>query len=132
MATYTGKHLCQGLCFIKVAGLRCAKFFITPIIREHLRWLLWFMFLTEAATRSVLCRKVFLEIWQNSQENNCARASFLIRLQTWGLQLYQKQTLVLVFSCEFCEISKNTFFTEQFWATASEKRKTVLFALNNL
>ena len=26
--------------------------------------------------------KVFLEIWQNSQENTCARVSFLIKLQT--------------------------------------------------
>ena len=25
-----------------------------------------------------------------------------------------------MFSCEVCEISKNTFFTEQLWATASE------------
>ena len=25
-----------------------------------------------------------------------------------------------MFSCEFCEISKNTFFTEHLWATASE------------
>ena len=24
-----------------------------------------------------------------------------------------------VFSCEFCEISKNAFFTEHLWATAS-------------
>ena len=24
-----------------------------------------------------------------------------------------------MFSCEFCEISKNTFFTEHIWATAS-------------
>ena len=24
-------------------------------------------------------KKVFLEIWQNSQENTCARASFLIK-----------------------------------------------------
>ena len=29
----------------------------------------------------------------------------------FGLQL-KKETLVLVFSCEFCEISKNTFFIE--------------------
>ena len=26
------------------------------------------------------------------------------------LQLYQKETLAQVFSCEFCEIFKNTFF----------------------
>ena len=35
----------------------------------------------EAATRGVLCKKVFLEILQNSQENTCARVSFLINLQ---------------------------------------------------
>ena len=41
---------------------------------------------TEAATRGVLLKKVFLKILQNSQENNCARASFLINLQAgWGL-----------------------------------------------
>ena len=28
------------------------------------------------------------------------------------------ETLAQVFSCEFCEISKNTFFTEYVWATA--------------
>ena len=32
----------------------------------------------------------------------------------------KKETLAQVFSCEFCEISKNTFFTEHLWATASE------------
>ena len=31
----------------------------------------------------------------------------------------KKETLV--FSCEFCEISKNIFFTEHLWTTASEK-----------
>ena len=25
-----------------------------------------------------------------------------------------------MFSCEFCEISKNTFYTEHLWKTASE------------
>ena len=33
-------------------------------------------------------KKVFLEILQISQENNCARVSFLIKLQALGLQLY--------------------------------------------
>ena len=28
--------------------------------------------------------------------------------------------LTQVFSCEFCEISKNTFFKEHLWATASD------------
>ena len=36
----------------------------------------------EVATRNVLQEKVFLEISENSQGNPCARASFLIKLQT--------------------------------------------------
>ena len=40
----------------------------------------------------------FPEISQNLQENICAQ----------------------MFSCEFCEISKNTFFTEHLRTTASE------------
>ena len=31
----------------------------------------------------------------------------------------KKETLPQVFSCEFCKSSKNTFFTEHLWATAS-------------
>ena len=31
----------------------------------------------------------------------------------------KKEALAQVFSCEFCEISKNTFFTEHLWTTAS-------------
>ena len=45
----------------------------------------------------VFCKKkVFLEISQISQENTCARVSFLIKAQ--------------VFSCEFGEISKKHLF----------------------
>ena len=39
--------------------------------------------ITEAATGGVLLEKVFLEISQNSQENTCAKASFLIKLQAF-------------------------------------------------
>ena len=53
---------------------------------------------------------MFLEISQNSQENTCARVCNFIK----------KDTLAQVFSCEFCDISKNTFFTEHLWTTASE------------
>ena len=33
----------------------------------------------------------------------------------------KQETLTQVFSCEFCEIFKNTFFSEHLWTTASEK-----------
>ena len=49
-------------------------------------------------------KKVFLKISQNSLENTCARVSFLIRLQSSGLQLIKKEALAQVFSCEFCKI----------------------------
>ena len=49
---------------------------------------------------------MFLEISQNLQKNNCARANL------------SKEALAQVFSCEFSEISENTFSTERLWATA--------------
>ena len=42
----------------------------------------------EAVVQRCSAKKVFLEISQNSQENTCARVSFLIKLQASGLQLY--------------------------------------------
>ena len=52
---------------------------------------------------------MFLEISQNSQANTCGRVSFLIKLQA------AQETLAQVFSCEFWEISNNTFFIEHPW-----------------
>ena len=37
----------------------------------------------EVVTRSCSVKKVFLRIPQNSQENTCARVSFLIKLNTF-------------------------------------------------
>ena len=51
---------------------------------------------------------MFLEISQNSQESTCARVPFLTKLQGY----IKKEILAQVFSCEICEISKNTFFIE--------------------
>ena len=36
----------------------------------------------------------------------------------------KNEVLAQVFSCEFCEISKNTFSTEYLWTTASKQRAT--------
>ena len=56
----------------------------------------------------MFCKKVFLEISQNSLENTCARVSISIKLQA-SFNFIQKETLAQVFSCEIFEISKNTF-----------------------
>ena len=63
---------------------------------------------------------VFSEILQNSQESTCARVYFLIKLQADVCKLtLLKKRLAQVFSCEFCKISKNTFFIEHLRVTAS-------------
>ena len=61
----------------------------------------------EAATGDILLKKVFLEISENSQENNCPRASILIKLQA-ASNFIKIEALAQVFSCEFSEISKST------------------------
>ena len=75
---------------------------------------------TETATRGVVQEKVLLEISQNSQENTCARVPFLIKLQAEVCNFIKKETLAQMFSCEICEISKNTFFIENLQVTASD------------
>ena len=67
---------------------------------------------SEAVARMCSVKKVLLEISQNSQENTCARVSFI-----------RKETL---FSCEFCEVSKNTFFYIKLLVAASDSHH-VLF-----
>ena len=51
----------------------------------------------EAATGGVQQEKFFLEIPQNSQENACARVSFLIKLKTEDCDFIKKETLAQVF-----------------------------------
>ena len=62
---------------------------------------------------------VFLKISQNSEENTCAWVSFLKKLQAEACTCIKKENLAQVFSCESCEISKSTLFTEHLLATAS-------------
>ena len=57
----------------------------------------------EVVARRCSVKKMFL---------NCARVSFLIKLQVLASNFIKEESLAKVFSCEFCEISKNTFFTE--------------------
>ena len=49
----------------------------------------------------VFCKKVFLKILQNSQENTGARVFFLIKLQASACNFIKKEILAQVFSCEF-------------------------------
>ena len=70
------------------------------------------VFGSEAVVLRCSVKKVFLEISQTSQENTCARVSFLIKLQASICNFIKKETLAQVFSGKFCKISKNTFLKE--------------------
>ena len=72
----------------KMGSIKIEKLHMHNIF--HATYFFWNSLLrvSEATTRYVLYRKVFLEISQNSQENTCVRVSFLITLQAWGLRLY--------------------------------------------
>ena len=60
--------------------------------------------------------------WQGTAFSVCfllqLRQMFLI-LRPQACNFIKKDTLAQVFSCEFCEIPKNTFFTEHLWTIAS-------------
>ena len=60
----------------------------------------------EAVVQSCSVEKVSMEIWLNSQENTCAKVSYLIK----KLLFIKKKTLAQVFSLGFCKISKNIIF----------------------
>ena len=93
--------------------MRYGKFQMSPSIQE------W----TEAVVQGCSIKKLFLEISQNSKESTCARVSFLIKLQAEAYNFIKKETLAQVFSCEFCEISKNTFFYRTPPVAASQWRR---------
>ena len=89
-------------------------------------WIIWERFFLlngmnkEATTEGILQERVFLEILQNSQEDNWVSASFLKKCGMRPATLLKKETVAQVFSCEFCKISTNTVFTEHLWATTYE------------
>ena len=64
----------------------------------------------------VFCEKGVLKTFPNLQENPC-EVCYLIK----------KRTLTQVFSCVFCKISKNSFFTEHLRVTTSEVQQCNCF-----
>ena len=79
----------------------------------------------EPVARRCSVKRVFLEISQNSQENNRARVSFLIKLEAEACHFIKIETLAQVFCCEFWETSKNTFCYRTPPVDAFEKRQFV-------
>ena len=73
-----------------------------------------------SSDRRCSVKKVFLEISQNSQENTCARVSFLIKLQARPSTLLKKRLWHRCFPVNFENFLRTPFFTEHLWVTASQ------------
>ena len=57
---------------------------------------------------------MLLKSRENSQENTCARAYFLIKSKADACSFIEKENLAQVFFCEFCKFFKKIFFKENF------------------
>ena len=79
------------------------------------------MFIVFNHRRCSLRKGVLRHIAKFTGKHLCQRLFFnkVVGLRPQACNFIKKETLAQVFSCEFCEISKDTFFTEHFQATAS-------------
>ena len=73
--------------------------FLKPVSLFYSLW-------KEVVVQRCSMKNVFFEISQNPRKNNSSSAT---------CNFIKKEILAQVFSCEFCEISKNTFFIEHLW-----------------
>ena len=92
---------------------------------------------SEAVVRRCFIKKMFLEILQNSQENTCAKVSFLIKLLAEACNFVKKETLAHVFSYEFSKILRTPFLTDHLrwlllYRTSSPERCIVTYLWVNL
>ena len=68
---------------------------------------------TRSSRPEVCCKKgVIRNFVKFTGKHLCQSLSFLTKLQAQTCNFIKKETLAQLFSCEFCEISTNTFFTE--------------------
>ena len=92
-----------------------------------------YLFLTEAATGGVLKEKFVLRNFTKfSGKPLCQRLFFNIVAGLRPSNLFEKEPLAQLFTCEIREISKNTFFTEHLWSTASILSSARFFSPNGI
>ena len=73
----------------------------------------------EAATRGVLKKGVLRNFGKFTGKHLC-ECLFFNKVAGQPAILFKKKTLAQAFSCEFCKISMNAFYTEHLQKTASE------------
>ena len=109
----TEKHIWKSLFLVKVAdwipwilhsSISASQEWLVTLTYPYIlnsipEWMLWF-----SQNRSSLQEEVFLKVPPNSQENTVPEPQ--------ACNFIKKETLALMFLCEFGEMFKNTFFIE--------------------
>ena len=77
-------------------------------------------------------KSVLRNLAKFKEKHQCHSLFFnkVVDLMPEACNFIKKETLAQVFSCEFCEISKSTFFTEHLWTTVFRESSTVVLAVN--
>ena len=76
-------------------------------------------------------RKGVLRNFAKFTGKHLCQSLFFNKVAGLACSFMKQETLTQVFSCDFCQISKNTFFTEHLWATASCSRPELICLLNS-
>ena len=89
-------------------------------------------YLVKSTSRlEVFCKKSFLRNFAKFTEKHLCQCLFFNKVVGQNLQIYQKETPTKVYSCQFCEISRNTYFTEHFLWLLLTLVKTSLYCILN-
>ena len=78
---------------------------------------------TRSSRREVFSKKGALRNFAKFTGKHLCQRLFLIKLQAKTCSFIKKESLAQVFSCEFCEISKNTFSYRTPPVAASDSRR---------
>ena len=118
----------------------CSKLTVKRAERGHWRRSGIFIVNCGQISNFVLVFSLTLNKWMsvgthlNRIKGSSCTQSYLTALAQFSgaCNFIKKETLTQVFPCEFCEISKSTFFTEHLWATASGTSNVLHYMPNNI
>ena len=104
-----------------------AKFLRTPFLQNTSAWL----FLNVRSSRpEVFCNKRVLRNVTNFTGKHLCKSLFFNKVLGLTCNFIKKETQAQVFSCESCEISKNTFFHRTHLVAASGMLHELLYTYN--
>ena len=110
---------------VSVAGLPFSNIFINGRFLFH-------DFCIRSSRPEKFCKKGVLRNFTKFTGKLLCQSLFLLKLQAQACNFNKKETLAQVFSCGFCEISKNTILHRTSLMAASVVFQAIMLAIKNL